>query len=414
MALRLLHAASIQLDVPLSGVGPAPRDLYDLLATATLTAWDRLVEAAVTHDVDAVALTSDTFDAEEGSLAADVALRHGCERLAEREIPVFVTPGSCDPVSAWDEIPYLPDNVTVFESPWDAAVELTDRSRTLGVLLPVSAATDVPPPELERLRAGKKATEPRPFTVGLLWESAGAAVSTPVPPSPRFASLDLLLCSQHAAATPLPLTEGQIHRQGSPQGTSPADTGIRGATLIEIDNVRKLTTRLLPLAPVRRERLTARLDAVRHRDDLYDHMLARVEELPVLPGEQLRLIEWVFDGTSAAWKRLALDEAALAEVAETLTQLTDQPNKLRTLHHAAPMWLGPVDEDQIGELWRDYLNLFDQRVPIDAAELRRLALELRPKQALPEGLWERWLQQLSPQEVARRARGYGRRWFAGA
>lgn len=414
MAMRLLHAASVQLDVPLRGVGTVPRDLLDLVSAATLTAWDRIVDAAVTHDVDALLLTGDTFDAAEGSLAADVALRQGCEKLAEREIAVFVVPGPRDPLSAWQEIPFLPENVTVFDSEADAPVELTDRGKTKWVIMPVSAGTEAAPPELDKLRLPKKSGTDRGVTVGMLWEADGEAVTGAMATSSRLASLDLLLCSDRAGSSSRTLSEAQIRRQGSPQGMTPFETGARGATLIEVDTNRKISTRLLPLAPIRRERMTARLEGVRHRDDLCEQMLAKLEELPVFPGEELRLVEWLFEGSSASWKRLDMDEAALESLVDAVTELTDQPGKLRSLHRAAALWQDPVDENQMNELWRDYLGILDGQPPLDAAELRRLATELRPQQAVPDGVWERWLQHVSPQEVARRTRGFGRRWFAGA
>lgn len=416
MAMRLLHAASAQLDVPLRGTGTIPRDLMDLVSTATLTAWDRLIDAAVTHDVDALLLSGDTFDAEASSLAADVALRQGFEKLAEREIAVFVVPGPLDPLSAWQEIPFLPENVTVFDSAWDSPVDLTDRGKTKWTIFPASGShADGPPSEAEKLRSPRKTgNEPRSLTVGMLWEADGIATDPAAITTPRAASLDLLLCSDRGGASNRPLAEVMIRRQSTLQGMTPAEVGARGATLIEADSNRKLTARLLPLAPIRRERLTARLEGVRHRDDLADQMLARLEELPALPGEELRLVEWVFEGSSAAWKRLELSEAALDDVAQALTELTDQPGKLRSLHRAAPLWQETPDESQLNELWRDYLSMYDQRPTLDAAELRKLAMELRPQQAVPDGLWERWLQHVTPQEVARRARGYGRRWFAGA
>lgn len=414
MAMRLLHAASVQLDVPLRGVGPVPRDLVDLVSTATLTAWERLIDAAVTHDVDALLLTGDTFDAADGSLAADVALRQGFEKLAEREVAVFVVPGPRDPLSAWQEIPFLPENVTVFDSEADAPVELTDRGKTKWIIMPVSAGTEATPPELDKLRIPKRTSTDRGVMVGMLWEADGEAVHGAMATSSRLASLDLLLCSDRAGSSSRTVSEAQIRRQSSPQGMTPFETGARGATLIDVDTNRKISTRLLPLAPIRRERLTARMDGVRHRDDLCEQMLAKLEELPVFPGEDLRLVEWVFDGASTSWKRLELDEAALDSITDSLTELTDQPGKLRSLHRAAPLWQDPVEESQMNELWRDYLGILDGQPPLDAAELRRLATELRPQQAVPDGVWERWLQHVSPQEVARRVRGFGRRWFAGA
>jgi hypothetical protein len=416
-SLRFLHAAAVHLDCPIRQLGSVPRDTLDLLASATLTAWERLIEAAVTQGVDGLFLTGDTFDSEAGSLAADVALRQGLERLAENEIPVFVTPGWLDPHAAWSELPSLPDNVTLFDSAWDAAVDLTDSGRTIAVILPVSAETDVEPPELERLRnGGRSSSGSRPPSLGLLWDTGddhhppaeGAAAA-----DPRFASLDVLLCRDAAATATLPLTDAKVLRQSAPQGMTLAETGSRGATLLQFDPSGQLTTRHLPLGPVRRERLTVRLDLARRRDDVCDQMLAQLEELPVFPGEQMRLIEWAFSGTDAAWQRLDFTEAAAEETVQTLLELTDQPGRLRYGHQAAPLWSGDTDELTMGELWRDYQTLFDQRPAATLDELRSLATELRPQATAAGGPWERWLSQLDPAAVAQRSRQYGRRWFAG-
>lgn len=415
-SLRFLHAAGVQLDCPVRQLGTVPRDTLDLLAAATLTAWERLIDAAVTQGVDGLFLTGDTFDAEAGSLAADVALRQGLERLAEHEIPAFVIPGRLDPLAAWSELPSLPDNVTVFDSAWDAAVDLTDGGRTIAVIQPVSAETDVSPPELDRLRlSGRSKPGARPPSIGLLWDShdeASAITPETEAADPRFAAMNVLLCRDSADNAKLPLTDAKILRQSAPQGMTLAETGSHGATLLQFDPSGQLTTKPLTLGPIRRERLIVRLDLARRRDDIADQMLAQLEELPVFPGEQMRLIEWVFAGSDAAWQRLDITEAAAEEAVQTLLELTDQPGRLRYGHQVAPLWQG-ADEREQGELWRDYLSLFDQRPAATADELRSVAMELRPNVTGATGAWERWLGQLDPKAVAARSRQYGRRWFAG-
>jgi hypothetical protein len=181
---------------------------------------------------------------------------------------------------------------------------------------------------------------------------------------------------------------------------------------LQFDPSGGLSTKPLTLGPVRRERLTVRLDLARRRDDVADQMLAQLEELPVFPGEQMRLIEWVFAGTDAAWQRLDFTEAAAEETVQTMLELTDQPGRLRYGHQVAPLWHGTDDRDQ-GELWRDYLSLFDERPAATSDDLRSLAMELRPNATGATGPWERWLGQLDPAAVAARSRQYGRRWFAG-
>lgn len=416
--VKLLHAANVQLDVPLRGLGRLPRDVIDLLTTATLTAWDRLIDSAVTHDVDALLLTGNTFDAAAESLAADVALRQGFERLDERDIPVFVIPGRLDPLSAWQQIPDLPENITVFDSPWDAAVDLTDRGKLLARLLPVSNITDVSPPELLRLQAqAKSARDAGSVSVGLVWdgwEGERLPVADAAETERRFASLHVLCCGDQTPEHLLPVTDGQVQRQSAPQGMTPADNGPRGATLLQFDPQRQLSRRFVPLGPVRREHLSISLESARHRDELCEQMLMQLEELPAIPGEQARVLRWSFVGNNAARQRLHFDEAAALEVLETLTGLSDQPGGLRYLHEPVPLWQDQTVNAELGELWRDYLEYFDERGLLTLEELKTLAIEQRPQQAVPNGPWERWLAQLDPQQVQQRARKYARKWFAGA
>ena len=98
--LRLLHAANLQLDCPLRGTGSISDDVREVAETATLTAFERIVATSLEKDVDALVITGNTFDASYPSLAAEVALRDGFSRLAERQVPVFIVPGRIDPGSA--------------------------------------------------------------------------------------------------------------------------------------------------------------------------------------------------------------------------------------------------------------------------------------------------------------------------
>ncbi|MBI1345123.1 hypothetical protein GC163_02425 [bacterium] len=413
--VKLLHASDVQLDCPLRQVGTVPRDTIDLLASATLIAWERLIDAAIAHGVDALLLTGNTFDAAAESLAADVALRQGFERLLEREIPVFVVPGQLDPLMAWQEFPAMPENVTVFDSPWDAAVDLTDSGRLLARIFPVSAVTDISPPEWHRLQGTVQGLrDANAVTVGILWCDRTEGISRPIDTDERrLASVQVLACGQNVPESALPLIDGLVHAQTAPQAVTADETGPRGATILQFDSQRQLSKRFVPLGPVRREHLTARLEQARHRDELCEQMLAMIEELPAVPGEQLRLVRWSFAGSPAVRHQLDFQEATAHELLETLAGLTDQPTGLRYVHELVPLWQEQSVPPELGELWRDYLEYYDERPPLNEDELRQLALELRPQQAASSGPWERGLAQLDPTAVHQRARRYARKWFAG-
>ena len=408
--LRLLHAANLQLDCPLQHVAGLDDDARDIIDIATLTAFDRLVSLAIERDVDALLVTGNSFDASVASLPAEVALRNGFERLDERQIPVFVTPGKLDPASAWLELPALPANVTLLTDLEEPPIDLTDRGRLLATLLPVTVDSSVEPYELENLFESRANNViDRPFVVGLLLPDRPSVRNAP---SSRFAALDWLACSVSEATSELPLTDAIVNAQAGPQGMSFEETGPRGAMLLEVDAQRRIKQALIPLAPVRWERITQSLDGVRNRDDLLERMLAAVERLSDLPGELLRFIDWKLDRTSGEANGWEAD-AAVTELAAALTQLTDQPAGLRYVHRIQP--LDPdlsLIESGHRELLTEYLLALDRRSPVEQGAMSRWLAEARLGEVLKSNRWEHWADSVAPETVAARAQELGWQWFA--
>ena len=407
--LRLLHAANLQLDCPLQHVAGLHDDARDIIDIATLTAFDRLVSLAIERDVDALLITGNSFDASVASLPAEVALRNGFERLDERQIPVFVTPGKLDPASAWLELPALPANVTLLTDLEEPPIDLTDRGRLLATLLPVTVDSSVEPYELDNLFESRASNViDRPFVVGLLLPDRPSVRNAP---SSRFAALDWLACSVSEATSELPLTDAIVNAQAGPQGMSFKETGPRGATLLEVDAQRRIKQTLIPLAPVRWERITQSLDGVRNRDDLLERMLAAVERLSDLPGELLRFIDWKLDRTSGEANGWEAD-AAVTELSAALTQLTDQPEGLRYVHRVRP--LDPdlsLIESGHRELLTEYLLALDRRSPVTRPAMSKWLADGRIANTLKTGRWESWSDAVEPATVASQAQQLGWDWF---
>jgi hypothetical protein len=408
--LRLLHAANLRLDCPLQQFGTWTDEVRDIVETATFVTFERLISLAIERDVDALLITGNSFDSSVASLSAEVALRNGFERLNERSIPVFITPGRLDPIAAWDDIPALPENVTILASADDTPVDLTDHGRLLATLLPVTADSAVEPHELDNILAArsKHATD-RPFVVGLalpMRESLRGNLAT------RFAALDWLACAAGDVAAQLPLTDGTINAQEGPQGLSAEESGPRGVTLLELDSQRRVKQTTIPLCPVRWEQITQSLDRVTSKDDLLERMLAAVERLPSPPGELMRIVHWKLDrttGESRGWEM----ESAIQELTASLTELTDQPDGLRYIHQIQP--LDPdlsLIEAAHRELLTEYLLALDRRAPIERSAMGRWLTEAKLSEVMKSNRWESWADSVTPETVAERAQQLGWQWFA--
>lgn len=409
--LRLLHAANLRLDCPLQQFGTWTDDIRDIIETATFVAFERLISLAIERDVDGVLITGNSFDSSVASLSAEVALRNGFERLDERSIPVFITPGRMDPIAAWDDIPALPPNVTILASADDTPIDLTDHGRLLATLLPVTADSSVEPHELDNILSARSThAADRPFVVGLalpMKESVRGNLAN------RFAALDWLACAAgDNVAAHLPLTDGTINAQEGPQGLSAVETGPRGVTLLEIDAQRRVKQTAIPLCPVRWEQITQSLDRVTSKDDLLERMMAAVERLPSPPGELMRIVHWKLDRTTGETRGWEM-ESAILELAASLTELTDQPDGLRYIHQIQP--LDPdlsLIEPAHRELLTEYLLALDRRSPIERSAMNRWLADAKLGEAMKSNRWESWADSVSPETVAERAQQLGWQWFA--
>lgn len=408
--LRLLHAANLRLDCPLQQFGTWSEEIRDLLESSTLVAFDRLVGLAIERDVDAVMITGNSFDASVASLTAEVALRAGFERLDERSIPVFVTPGRLDPLAAWDDLPSLPGNVTILADASESPIDLTDHGRLLATLIPVTVDSAVEPHELDNIFAARAAhVSDRPFVVGLALPMREMRANI----AARFAALDWLACAAgDDVAANLPLTDGTINAQFGPQGLSIDESGPRGATLLEIDSQRRVKQSLVPLCPVRWEQITQSLDRVTSRDDLLERMLAAVERLSSPPGELMRIIHWKLDRTTGETRGWEM-ESAIHELAASLTELTDQAGGLRYIHQIQP--LDPdlsLIEPAHRELLTEFLLALDRRSPVDRASMNKWRTDARLGEALKSNRWEQWADAVGSETIAERAQQLGWQWFA--
>ena len=412
--LRLLHAANLQLDCPLRAPSDSNDEIREIIDTATLIAFDRLITTAIEKDVDALLITGNTFDANFPSLAAEIALREGFSRLADRNIPIFVAPGRTDPASAWQEMPRLASNVTIFIDAAMPPVDLTDHGHLLATVLPVTSETSIEPEELTNILGGRSTAKgERPFVIGLLLtDRPQEKVERPRLSSTRYAALDWLACPSGTDVELLPLTDGQIHSQAAPQGMSLLETGPQGATLLEVDSHRKARLSLIPLAPVRWERMTQLIDHVSGQDDLVGRMLTQFERIPHQKGELVRIIDWHLDRTNGdanGWET----EAAATALGRALTEISDQPDGLRCIHRVHPLELDlTLVEPAHREVLTEYLLALDRRAPAHQVHFAKWIADARVGEILKSGRWDRWTEAITPEQVTERAKQLGWKWFS--
>lgn len=112
---KILHTADIHLDSPLRSLALRDESLREVVHTATRTAFARIVDAALDHQVGALLVSGDLFDGAERSAKTGAFLTAQFDRLRDAEIAVFYIKGNHDAENPMTGEVDLPDNVHVFD-----------------------------------------------------------------------------------------------------------------------------------------------------------------------------------------------------------------------------------------------------------------------------------------------------------
>src|SRR5439155_21649530 len=112
--LRFIHAADLHLDSPFRGIAEASAGLRGQLQSATLAALSRVVDHTIYSKADFLIIAGDIYDSKDRNLRALVSFRKEMERLAERNVPVYIVHGNHDPLNGWGSGFQLPPNVITF------------------------------------------------------------------------------------------------------------------------------------------------------------------------------------------------------------------------------------------------------------------------------------------------------------
>ena len=115
MSVRFLHLADLHLGSQLKTQHYQSRESDNALDSAVYTAVERLFDIGLKEEVDFVVIAGDLYDEDARSVRANSFLKEQFERLAEVDIPVYVTYGNHDPVGSATRYVDLPDNVHEFD-----------------------------------------------------------------------------------------------------------------------------------------------------------------------------------------------------------------------------------------------------------------------------------------------------------
>ena len=94
-----IHTADLHLDSPFSGLRQIDGEVAALLKDATLQAFDKVVDLALSNKVDFLLVAGDVYDSSDRSLRGQLRFAAGLRRLADAGIRSFVCHGNHDPLA---------------------------------------------------------------------------------------------------------------------------------------------------------------------------------------------------------------------------------------------------------------------------------------------------------------------------
>jgi DNA repair exonuclease SbcCD nuclease subunit len=288
---RFLHASDFHLEQPLTGLADVPEHLRELILDAPYSSAAKVFETAILDGVAYVVLSGDIVEPLLAGPRGLLFLVEQFEKLAAKGIEVFWAGGAVDPPDAWPSALALPNNVHVFPS------GRVDEYLIRRDGVPVARVLGTSREHGQNLRTGEFRPDPSGlFTVAVAYGDVDPAMQTR---GIHYWALG----GRHERLSPggrEGSTPGQtiVHYCGTPQGRHPGDTGVRGCTLVQVDEQNQTRTSVLPCDVVRWQTEQIVLEKEMTNQELESRMRDRLHLLREVSPQMNLLVSWVLSGES--------------------------------------------------------------------------------------------------------------------
>lgn len=296
-AFSFLHCADLHLGSPMRGLGRMPRAVRERMRDAPVEAFQRIVAAAIDHEVSAVIIAGDLFDSSDGNLRAQVQLRDELQRLDAAGIATLVAAGNHDPLGSLAAKVSLPSSVHFFGTDVELYV-LRDGDTELAHVYGVSYAKSA---TYRNLAADFPRRPAGGFNIAVLHTNVGDR-----PGFARYAPcrLDDLVSSAfdywalghvHTRET-MHARAPVVHYPGNPQGLHSGEHGARGATIVRV--AADGTAELEPLwtDSVRWHRTRTSIGGLEAIDELIGAFAELAGTLRGAAADRVHIVRWTLTG----------------------------------------------------------------------------------------------------------------------
>ena len=282
-SFRFIHTADIHLDSPLKGLTRHEGSAAEQIRSATRTAFDGLITAAIDQQVAFVVIAGDLYDGNWRDFSAGLFFSHQMGRLAQAGIRAFVLHGNHDAESQITKRLELPDTVSVFPYRKPGTFFVKDLKVALhGQSFPEQAVTDNLVPEYPQPVAGH-------FNIGVLHTGLGG-IGEHLNYAP--CSLGELIAKGYQYWALGHVHQGQVMHQhphvvfpGNLQGRHIRETGAKGAQLVTVEEGELVELSTLYTDVVRWSRVSVPVAGCGGIDDVSGRIRAALERAAGSDGD---------------------------------------------------------------------------------------------------------------------------------
>ncbi|MHB8809949.1 MAG: metallophosphoesterase family protein [Desulfobulbaceae bacterium] len=294
--MRFLHTADIHLDSPLQGLEVHEDAPVDAIRGATRRAFDNLIDLAIAEKVDFVLITGDLYDGDWKDYNTGLFFAGRMGRLQRAGIRVFIVSGNHDAASQITRVMPLPANVTLFSSRKPQSVQLDD----LGVIIHGQSYSSRA--VTENLAAQYPHRTANSFNIGMLHTSltgreghadyAPCTVDELKAKGYDYWALGHVHKREEVARDPWIIFPGNI------QGRHIRETGVKGATLVTVEDGHIVEVEERELDVLRWAVCQVDLSECETRESVYEQVQAAMEKEQGLAAGKTLALRLRLEGTS--------------------------------------------------------------------------------------------------------------------
>jgi DNA repair exonuclease SbcCD nuclease subunit len=278
-SLRFVHAADLHLDSPFRGIGDASPALRHRLQSATLAAFGRVIDHTIDAKADFLIIAGDIYDSKDRNLRALVAFRKEMERLAERNIPVYIVHGNHDPLNGWGSGFQMPPNVVTFGGRADSE-PFVRRGREVAQITGISYTRER---VTDNLASTLKPVDGASYSIAVLHANIGhqrghADYAPATVGELTAAGFDYWALGHVHTRSVLAADPVMVVYPGNTQGRNPRESGPRGCYQVDVDTYGRAHLQFVDASMARWDHIELSIRDCTSIDQLVDSMLERARE----------------------------------------------------------------------------------------------------------------------------------------